>query len=94
MTREHPYSEGDRVAMDHKTIDGPHVEVEERQGTVVQVSSTQPHITWVTWDGGPSWQMIGTSHLRLVVSFDNVYDQVLDSMRTAAQDDPRGEADR
>jgi desulfoferrodoxin (superoxide reductase-like protein) len=61
---EHPFTEGDRVEVDHKTISGPHVEIEVRTGTVAQVSSTQPHITWVDWDGGPRWQLMGTAHLR------------------------------
>jgi desulfoferrodoxin (superoxide reductase-like protein) len=58
----HPYSEGDRVTVEHVTISGPHREVEIRAGRVAQVSETQPHITWVQWDDGPLG-MVGTAHL-------------------------------
>lgn len=56
----HPYNEGDRVAIDFNNCG----QVEARVGTVVQTSSTQPHITWVDWDNGPRWQLVGTARLR------------------------------
>lgn len=56
----HPFSEGDRVAIDFNNCG----QVEVREGTVVQVSETQPHITWVKWDETSGWRMIGTAHLR------------------------------
>jgi desulfoferrodoxin (superoxide reductase-like protein) len=60
---DHPFNEGDRVTAEWVTTFGPHRDVEVRTGTVAQISSTQPHITWVDWDNGPRFQLIGTSHL-------------------------------
>jgi hypothetical protein len=60
--KEHPFKEGDRVAVDFNNCG--HVEV--RLGTVAQASSTQPHITWVDWDNGPKWKLTGTGHLRKI----------------------------
>lgn len=58
--------DGDRVTIDFKS--GGQMEV--RRGTVVQTSSTQPHIAWVDWDDGRRWQMVGTAALRVEVESD------------------------
>jgi desulfoferrodoxin (superoxide reductase-like protein) len=70
----HPFSEGDRVVAEHVTIYGPHHTPTIRTGTVAQVSETQPHITWVDWDLGPRFQMVGTSHLRPETEADHARD--------------------
>jgi hypothetical protein len=54
-------NEGDRVAVEYNNCG----HLEHRAGTVVQKSSTQPHIAWIDWDDGRRWQMCGTAHLRV-----------------------------